>query len=142
MFPGVQLREAVGRMAGTGGYVVYLRQEGRGIGLYRKLDAYALQDGGLDTYAANHALGLPDDARDYTPAAQMLDALGVHRLDLLTNNPDKVAQLEAYGLQVRERVRTGVFATETNMRYLRAKVEHTGHSLILPGGLDAAGLAG
>ncbi|GAA3565255.1 GTP cyclohydrolase II [Amycolatopsis ultiminotia] len=132
---GPQLREAIGWIGETGGYLLYLRQEGRGIGLYNKLDAYALQDGGLDTYAANEALGLPEDARDYTAAAQMLTALGVHRLDLLSNNPDKSAQLTAHGLQVREHVPTGVFATETNVRYLRAKVEHTGHRLALPADL-------
>jgi GTP cyclohydrolase II len=71
--------------------LLYLRQEGRGIGLYNKLDAYALQDVGFDTYQANTALGLPEDARDYTAAAQMLAALGVTELNLLTNNPDKAA---------------------------------------------------
>ena len=74
---GPQLREAVERIADRGGVLLYLRQEGRGIGLYNKLDAYALQDQGLDTYAANAALGLPEDARDYTAAAQMLQALGI-----------------------------------------------------------------
>ncbi|MEV0068752.1 MULTISPECIES: GTP cyclohydrolase II [unclassified Amycolatopsis] len=138
---GPQLRESVARISETGGYLLYLRQEGRGIGLYNKLDAYALQDGGLDTYEANAALGLPEDARDYTAAAQMLTALGVRRLDLLSNNPDKAAQLTAHGLDVRDRVPTGVFATETNVRYLRAKVEHTGHSLVLPAGFGHAGLA-
>ncbi|MEV4602032.1 GTP cyclohydrolase II [Amycolatopsis sp. NPDC049253] len=138
---GPQLRESIARISETGGYLLYLRQEGRGIGLYNKLDAYALQDGGLDTYEANAALGLPEDARDYTAAAQMLTALGVDRLDLLSNNPDKAAQLTAHGLDVRDRVRTGVFATETNVRYLRAKVEHTGHSLVLPAGFGHAGLA-
>jgi GTP cyclohydrolase II len=78
---GPQLREAVERISATGGYLLYLRQEGRGIGLYNKLDAYALQDQGLDTYAANAALGLPEDGRDYSAAAQMLTALGVDTLD-------------------------------------------------------------
>ena len=130
---GPQLAEAVARISETGGYLLYLRQEGRGIGLYNKLDAYALQDGGLDTYAANAALGLPEDARDYTVAAQMLGALGVSRVDLLSNNPDKAAQLRAAGVAVRDRVPTGVFATESNVRYLRAKAEQTGHTLSLPG---------
>lgn len=130
---GPQLAEAVARISGAGGYLLYLRQEGRGIGLYNKLDAYALQDGGLDTYAANAALGLPEDARDYTVAAQMLGALGVDRVDLLSNNPDKAAQLRAAGIAVRGQVPTGVFATENNVRYLRAKAEQTGHTLTLPG---------
>ncbi|WP_020660151.1 GTP cyclohydrolase II [Amycolatopsis benzoatilytica] len=129
---GPQLEEAVGRIAEAGGYLVYLRQEGRGIGLYNKLDAYALQDAGLDTYAANSALGLPEDARDYTAAAQMLRVFGVGQLDLLSNNPDKAAQLERHGIAVRDQVRTGVFANENNVRYLRAKAEQTGHTLALP----------
>jgi GTP cyclohydrolase II len=128
---GPQLREAVERIAGTGGYLLYLRQEGRGIGLYNKLDAYALQDGGLDTYEANAALGLPEDSRDYTAAAQMLAALDVDTLDLLSNNPDKAAQLLDLGVPVRDRVPTGVFATGHNLRYLRAKVEHTNHTIAL-----------
>src|SRR5690349_4042231 len=79
---GPQLREAVERIAESGGFLLYLRQEGRGIGLYAKLDAYALQDTGLDTYAANRALGRLDDERDYTAAAQMLGALGVDAVRL------------------------------------------------------------
>src|SRR3954453_2195799 len=94
---GPQLREAVERIATAGGYLLYLRQEGRGIGLYDKLDAYALQDTGLDTYAANVALGRGEDERDYTAAAEMLSALGVAKVDLLSNNPDKAAQLRASG---------------------------------------------
>src|SRR5581483_3152109 len=122
---GPQLREAVERIAGRGGVLLYLRQEGRGIGLYNKLDAYALQDQGLDTYEANAALGLPEDARDYTAAAQMLRALGVEELDLLSNNPDKAEQLRGLDIAVRDRVPTGVFTTAHNVRYLRAKVLQT-----------------
>ena len=133
---GPQLREAVARIASTGGALLYLRQEGRGIGLYNKLDAYALQDAGLDTYEANVALGFPEDARDYTPAAQMLAALGVDELDLLTNNPDKARQLRELGVVVRGTVPTGVFATDSNLRYIHAKVEHTRHDI------DLAGIAG
>ncbi|MFH8285265.1 GTP cyclohydrolase II [Streptomyces antibioticus] len=129
---GPQLREAVERIARTGGVLLYLRQEGRGIGLYNKLDAYALQDQGLDTYEANAALGLPEDDRDYTAAAQMLRALGITRLDLLSNNPDKAGQLRDLGISVHERVPTGVFTTPHNVRYLRAKVLQTQHTLPLP----------
>src|SRR5918997_1639705 len=96
---GPQLREAAERITESGGFLLYLRQEGRGIGLYAKLDAYALQDAGLDTYEANLALGFGEDERDYGVAAEMLFALGVRRIDLLTNNPDKVAQLRAAGVQ-------------------------------------------
>jgi GTP cyclohydrolase II len=129
---GPQLREAVERIAAVGGYLLYLRQEGRGIGLYAKLDAYALQDQGLDTYEANLALGRGEDERDYTAAAQMLAALGTGRVRLLTNNPDKSLQLGALGVEVAEQVPTGVHVSDSNVRYLRAKVEHTGHSLALP----------
>ncbi|MEU4096391.1 GTP cyclohydrolase II [Streptomyces sp. NPDC026673] len=129
---GPQLREAAQRIAEAGGYLLYLRQEGRGIGLYAKLDAYALQDGGLDTYAANRALGRLDDERDYTAAAQMLGALGVDAIRLLSNNPDKAEQLAALGVTVGERVPTGVHLTRDNVRYLRAKAEHTHHTLDLP----------
>jgi GTP cyclohydrolase II len=129
---GPQLREAVERIAETGGYLLYLRQEGRGIGLYAKLDAYALQDQGLDTYAANRALGHGDDERDYTAAAQMLDALGAPRIRLLSNNPDKALQLDALGVEIEERVSTGVHLSDANLRYLRAKVAHTHHTIDLP----------
>ena len=128
---GPQLREAVERIAQTGGVLLYLRQEGRGIGLYNKLDAYALQDQGLDTYEANAALGLPEDGRDYTAAAQMLRALDITRLDLLSNNPDKAGQLRELGIDVHDRVPTGVFTTPHNVRYLRAKVLQTQHTLPL-----------
>ncbi|MFI5780433.1 GTP cyclohydrolase II [Nocardia sp. NPDC051570] len=130
---GPQLREAVERIAETGGILLYLRQEGRDIGLYNKLDAYALQDQGLDTYQANTALGLPEDGRDYRAAAQILTALGATAVDLLTNNPDKPRQLRAHGIDVRETVPTGVHATPSNLRYLRAKAEHTGHTIRLIG---------
>ncbi len=129
---GPQLREAVERIAGVGGYLLYLRQEGRGIGLYAKLDAYALQDLGMDTYEANRALGHADDERDYTAAAQMLDALGAGRIDLLTNNPDKPAQLRSLGVDIRTVRPTAVHASASNVRYLEAKVSHTHHTLDLP----------
>ena len=111
---GPQLREAVEQISQTGGYLLYPRQEG-----YRKLDAYA----------ANRALGHADDERDYTAAVQMLDALGVGSVDLLTNNPDKPAALRACGIEVREVLPTGVYASAANVRYLRAKVEHSRHTM-------------
>jgi GTP cyclohydrolase II len=129
---GPQLAEAIDRMARSGGYLLYLRQEGRGIGLYAKLDAYALQDTGLDTYEANLALGYPADARDYTVAAQMLRALAVHRVALLTNNPDKVAQLDRLGIDVDERVPTGLHLSTANAPYLAAKAAHGAHLLPVP----------
>ncbi|UWE08051.1 GTP cyclohydrolase II [Actinacidiphila bryophytorum] len=129
---GPQLREALERIGDSGGYLLYLRQEGRGIGLYAKLDAYALQDDGLDTYEANRALGRGEDERDYTAATQMLNALGVGAIRLLSNNPDKARQLQRLGTDVVERVPTGVHISDANVRYLRAKVEHTGHTLALP----------
>ena len=105
---GAQMSQAVKRIADVGGYLLYLRQEGRGIGQYAKLDAYALQDVGLDTYEANLALGYAEDERDYTVAAQMLHALGVGKVALLTNNPDKAAQLSRLGVCVIDQVTTGV----------------------------------
>jgi GTP cyclohydrolase II len=129
---GPQLREALERITDDGGYVLYLRQEGRGIGLYEKLDAYALQDTGLDTFEANLALGHHADERDYTVAAQMLHALGVHQVALLTNNPDKVLQLERLGVTVTERVPTGVYLSSDNADYLEAKVRRAAHTLELP----------
>lgn len=128
---GPQLREAVERIAAEGGFLLYLRQEGRGIGLYAKLDAYALQDAGLDTYEANLALGRGEDERDYTVAAQMLHAVGADRIRLLSNNPDKAAQLEALGIRVEEQVRTGVHVSAANHRYLEAKRDHTAHTIDL-----------
>ncbi|WP_432564673.1 GTP cyclohydrolase II [Kineococcus sp. SYSU DK003] len=130
---GPQFREAVERISVSGGVLLYLRQEGRGIGLYAKLDAYALQDSGLDTYEANLALGRGEDERDYTAAAQMLAALGVDRLDLLSNNPDKAVQLERHGLTVERQVPTGVHLSAANAAYLRAKRDHTAHTLDLAG---------
>jgi len=129
---GPQLREAVERIAGAGGFLLYLRQEGRGIGLYTKLDAYALQDAGLDTYEANVALGHGEDERDYTPAAQMLDALGAERITLLSNNPDKFEQLSRLGVKVTECVPTGVYLSPTNAGYLAAKASRAARTPDLP----------
>ena len=129
---GAQLREAVERIADSGGFLLYLRQEGRGIGLYAKLDAYALQDAGLDTYEANLALGHREDERSYLVAAQMLHALGVLRIALLSNNPDKARQLHRYGVSVTARVPTGVHLSASNARYLTTKARRGAHTLDLP----------
>jgi GTP cyclohydrolase II len=129
---GPQLREAVERIAASGGYVLYLRQEGRGIGLYAKLDAYALQDTGLDTYEANLALGHREDERNYLVAAQMLHALGVRRVALLSNNPDKARQLSRFGVSVTARVPTGLHLSEANARYLTTKARRGAHTLAVP----------
>ena len=127
---GPQLREAVERITKHGGYVLYLRQEGRGIGLYDKLDAYALQDRGLDTYDANLALGHRADERDYTSAAQMLHALGANRIALLSNNPDKGAQLARLGIAIARQVPTALHLTGTNAAYLATKAGRGGHDLL------------
>lgn len=126
---GPQLREAVARIAAADGFLVYLRQEGRGIGLYPKLDAYALQDAGLDTYEANLALGYAEDERDYTVAAEALRALGVTRLALLSNNPDKSVQLARLGIAVVEHVPTALHLCAANARYLAAKAGRGAHTL-------------
>jgi GTP cyclohydrolase II len=128
---GQQLQQAVDLMQTAGGILLYLRQEGRGIGLAAKLDAYRLQDSGLDTFAANRALNLPNDARNYGCAADMLKAMNIRRIRLLSNNPDKSDQLSRYGIDVVQRLATGTFMTSHNQAYLRAKVEISGHSLVL-----------
>ena len=115
----------------AGGFLLYLRQEGRGIGLYAKLDAYVLQDDGLDTYEANLALGYGEDQRDYTVAAQMLLALGQPRVALLSNNPDKAMQLGRLGVTVSERVPTALHLSDANARYLATKVRRGAHTLDL-----------
>ncbi len=129
---GSQLREAVERIADAGGFLLYLRQEGRGIGLYAKLDAYALQDTGLDTYEANVALGHGEDERSYLVAAQMLQALAVARVALLSNNPDKAHQLRRFGVTVATRVPTGVHLSAANARYLATKARKGDHTLDVP----------
>lgn len=127
---GPQLDAALDLIAEQGGLVIYMRgQEGRGIGLANKLRAYQLQEEGLDTLDANLQLGLPADSRDYTAAAEILADLGIDRVRLLTNNPDKVAQLEEHGLDVVERVPLLVGVTEQNIGYLNAKRDRMGHQL-------------
>ena len=126
---GAQLSGSIVLLQQEGGYLVYLRQEGRGIGLYAKLAAYGLQDGGLDTFEANQRLGFVDDLRTYRTAAAMLHAVGVTEIRLITNNPDKIAQLETHGVQVRERVGTPAYLTPYNKRYLAAKVARAKHCI-------------
>ncbi|MFY1675463.1 GTP cyclohydrolase II [Streptomyces sp. WMMC905] len=126
---GPQLDESLRRIATEGGAVLYLRQEGRGIGLYNKLDAYLLQDQGVDTFEANELIGRDADERDYAVAAAMLHALGMDRIRLLTNNPDKVAQLQEHRIDVVSAIPTGVHLTAENTRYLEAKVLRSGHTI-------------
>ena len=125
---GPQLQAAL-RLIGEagGGILLYLRQEGRGIGLANKLRAYALQDQGLDTVDANRRLGFPDDTRDYGLAAAMLRALGVDQVRLLTNNPGKVAGLESAGIHVVQRVAHHLPANPHNADYLKTKRRKSGH---------------
>ncbi len=129
---GPQLHEAVHRLHQEGGLLLYLRQEGRGIGLYRKLEAYCLQEQGLDTYAANRALGHKDDERSYQVAADMLKALDIPTIRLLSNNPDKASQLLAAGIGIAARIPTGVFCNTENSLYLSSKVKVTSHTIDLP----------
>ena len=119
-----QLEAAMRQIEAEGeGVVVYLRQEGRGIGLINKLKAYSLQEAGLDTVEANERLGFPADLRNYGVGAQILTDLGIHRLRLLTNNPRKIAGLGGYGLQVEERVPLVIDPGAHNADYLAAKRE-------------------
>ena len=123
-----QLEAALSRISEEGeGVVVYLRQEGRGIGLVNKLKAYNLQDGGLDTVEANEKLGFPADLRNYGVGAQILTDLGINRLKLLTNNPRKIAGLGGYGLQVESRVPLVICPGDHNAAYLEVKREKLGH---------------
>ena len=127
---GAQLAEALERIGREGhGVVIYLRQEGREIGLANRLRAYALQDGGLDTVEANEALGFAADPRDYRAGSEMLRDLGLRRVRLLTNNPAKIRGLEAHGIQVVERVPIEIEPNETNRRYLSTKRSKLGHFL-------------
>ncbi|MGJ9412184.1 bifunctional 3,4-dihydroxy-2-butanone-4-phosphate synthase/GTP cyclohydrolase II [Aeromicrobium sp. CF4.19] len=128
---GPQLQAAMAAITAEGaGVVIYLRgHEGRGIGLLHKLQAYALQDTGDDTVDANLRLGFGEDERDYAAGAQMLRDLGVESVRLLTNNPDKTAALEAYGVRVAERLPIEIEPTPENIRYLQTKAERMGHDL-------------
>ncbi|MGV2988024.1 GTP cyclohydrolase II [Vibrio sp. E150_011] len=126
---GEQLEETVQKMGSEGGIILYLRQEGRGIGLYNKIDAYKLQSEGMNTYEANNHLGFGDDLRDFSEAAQMLKALDVNTIRLVTNNPKKVRELQEHGVEVQEVVNTNAHVKEGNESYLKAKVSHGKHNL-------------
>ena len=131
---GEQLDRALAQIGAAGlGVVLYMRQEGRGIGLANKLRAYALQDKGLDTVEANVRLGFAADLRDYGIGAQILVDLGVKNLRLLTNNPRKVVGLEAFGLRIVRREPIEIPAVAANRRYLATKRDKLGHLLALPG---------
>lgn len=118
---GTQLQNAIRKLEREGGWVLYLRQEGRGIGLAAKLDAYLLQDTGLDTFEANRRLGFRDDERDYADAAHMLAALGIGEIDLLTGNAEKVKALQQLGIRVRHTLPCDGIEHPANARYLAAK---------------------
>ena len=127
---GEQLEEAIRRVAAEGrGVIVYMDQEGRGIGLHNKIRAYRLQDRGLDTVEANEALGLPADGREYGIGMQILVDLGVRRLRLMTNNPTKRSGLDGFGLEIVERVPIETPPNAHNTDYLRTKREKMGHML-------------
>ena len=127
---GPQLKAAMQAVQKEGrGIIVYLRQEGRGIGLINKIRAYRLQDQGLDTVEANLKLGLPVDARDFSLAKHIYDHLGVHEIKLLTNNPEKVSPLQQAGISIVERIPLQVGENSENERYLHTKAEKLGHFL-------------
>ena len=137
---GEQLNDSLRLLQEHGrGILLYLRQEGRGIGLTNKISAYALQEQGLDTVEANLALGLPEDMRNYRAAAEMLLDLGIWRARLLTNNPAKVEGLECYGVEVVERIPLSMSPNPSNLGYLRTKREKMGHLIPKPMAIEVAG---
>lgn len=126
---GLQLEGSMKTIHDVGGYLIYLRQEGRGIGLNNKLLAYNLQDQGMDTFEANEALGFHADDRDFTPAVEYLKKEGITEIRLMTNNPEKVSQVEALGIKVIERVPIIIPVDQDNEAYIKAKREQAGHML-------------
>ena len=127
---GPQLNAAIRQIQEVGwGCIVYLRQEGRGIGLHAKIQAYNLQDKGADTVEANLLLGHPADARDYSIASKIIKAVGIHNVCLLTNNPDKVKQLTLNGTNVSERMPLIVGISDENREYMTIKVDKMGHDI-------------
>lgn len=128
---GSQLELSLSKIADEGGVLIYLRQEGRGIGLVNKLKAYALQEEGLDTVEANLKLGLPIDNRDYSIAYQILKYFGISSIRMLTNNPLKISELEKFGIHVTERIPLESTPTVDNQKYLKTKQQKLGHLLTL-----------
>ncbi|MGF1876960.1 GTP cyclohydrolase II [Photobacterium frigidiphilum] len=124
---GEQLDETIEKMGEMGGVILYLRQEGRGIGLYNKIDAYELQSQGMNTYEANNHLGFGDDLRDFTEAALILKALGLNEIRLVTNNPKKIRELEENGIIITEVVGTKAHVKDGNESYLKTKASHGKH---------------
>jgi len=124
---GEQLEKAMGMIAKKGGVLIYLRQEGRGIGLVNKLKAYNLQDKGMDTVEANEQLGFNADMRGYAIAADILKDIGLRKICLLTNNPGKIAELQNYGIEIAERIPLVIKPTDANRRYLETKKHKMGH---------------
>ena len=128
---GNQLQAAMQAIAEEGrGAIIYLKQEGRGIGLVNKIRAYALQEDGADTVEANHLLGFPDDIRQYTGAKMLFDALGIRTIHLMTNNPQKISALESLGITVISRIPLHSGLNPHNVLYLKAKAEKMGHLCI------------
>lgn len=129
---GAQLKEALKEMSLRGGGVlIYLRQEGRGIGLYSKFDAYQLQTQGIDTFTANEMLGYADDLREFESAGAILKALNIPVIDLITNNPAKTRALRNCDISINRIIPSGVFITPENERYLRSKIDKKQHTINL-----------
>ncbi|WP_305454757.1 GTP cyclohydrolase II [Photobacterium leiognathi] len=124
---GEQLDETIEKMGELGGIILYLRQEGRGISLYNKIDAYKLQSEGMNTYEANNHLGFGDDLREFGEAAQILKALGLTDIRLVTNNPKKIRELSENGINIVEVVGTKAHVKDGNESYLKTKASHSHH---------------